>query len=68
MSKAQPILCYRKGSATSFSVRKIGVPNTICRNYPAVGIAPPYLMDGLTPVLKAVAAKDIKTEDFGDTH
>ena len=45
MSNGQRILCYRKGSATPFGVRKIGAQSTICRNYPAVGIAPPYLIE-----------------------
>ena len=32
-----------------FSVRKIVIRSTICRNYPTVGIAPPYLNVGQTP-------------------
>ena len=43
-SKVQPILCYRNGSVTPSSVRKIGTRCTICHNYPAVGIAPHYLI------------------------
>ena len=43
----QPILCYCKGSATPSSVWKIGTWSTICRNYPTVGIAPPYLTTGV---------------------
>ena len=44
ISKGQPVLCYHKCLATPFSVRKIGTQSTICRNYPAVRIAPPYIM------------------------
>ena len=44
ITKGQPILCYRKGSATPSSAQKIGTWSTICHNYPAVGIAPPYLI------------------------
>ena len=40
-TKGQPILCYCEGSATSFSVQKIGTRSTICHNHPVVGIAPP---------------------------
>ena len=36
-------LSYRKGSAAPSSVQKIGTRSTICRNYPTVVLAPPYL-------------------------
>ena len=44
MFKGQSILFYSKGLIAPCAVRKTAVRNAICRYYPAIGTAPPYLI------------------------